>query len=319
MKQLLARGQDWLFRWQVSDGNGPLVLTQRRIFIIPTRLGLLYGLALVVMLLGAINYNLALGHALVFLLTGLGLVGMIHTFRNLAGLSLSPGRCAAVFVGEAAHFPLLLANGRLQPRLGLEFQALGGPLVDAAVAAQATGSVAVPVPATRRGWLELSRLRLASSYPLGLFRAWSYPNPAMRCLVYPKPVVTPLPPATASLAGQQHQGQGGQEDFSGLREHQPADSPRHIAWKAVARNTEQSPLLVKQFAGGAQAELWLDWNLLPAGLDTESRLSHLAGWVIAADAEQLRYGLRLPRREIPPDAGPAQRQRCLEALALHED
>lgn len=319
MKRLFARGQDWLFRWQVSDGNGPLVLTQRRIFIIPSRLGLLYAVALAVMLLGAINYNLALGHALVFLLASLGLVGMIHTFRNLAGLSLSPGRCEPVFVGEAAHFPLLLSNGRPQPRLGLEFQARGGPLVEAAVAAGAGASVAVPLPATRRGWLPLSRLRLSSRYPLGLFLAWSYPNPAMTCLVYPQPIHSPLPPPSASLAGQQHQGQGGQEDFAGLREHQPADSPRHIDWKAVARNTEQSPLLVKQFAGGAQAELWLDWNLLPDGLDTEHRLSHLAGWIIAAEAEQLRYGLRLPRREIPPDAGPAQRRRCLEALALHED
>jgi hypothetical protein len=35
------------------------------------------------MLIGAINYNLSLGHALVFLLAGLGLVAMVHTFRNL--------------------------------------------------------------------------------------------------------------------------------------------------------------------------------------------------------------------------------------------
>ena len=49
-------------------------------------------LALLVMLIGAINYNLALGHALVFLLASLGLTGMVHSFRNLHRLRLLPRR-----------------------------------------------------------------------------------------------------------------------------------------------------------------------------------------------------------------------------------
>jgi len=42
------------------------------------------------------------------------------------------------------------------------------------------------------------------------------------------------------------QGGSGSEDFSGLRSHTPSDSPRHIAWKAVAR---EQPMLTKQFTG----------------------------------------------------------------------
>jgi len=37
--------------------------------------------------------------------------------------------------------------------------------------------------------------------------------------------------------------------------------------------------------------------------------------VLAADAQHLDYGLRLPGVEIPPAGGAAQRLRCLEALA----
>ncbi len=224
-----------LFRWQ-SDGTAPLRLAQRRIFILPTRAGLLFAAALLAMLTGAINYNLALGHALVFLLAGLALVGMVHAFRNLHGLVITPGRCDPVFAGEVAHFPLYLTSERGAPRLALELRAGDeSRSVATAVAARGLSEVAVPVASLRRGWLDLPRTRLATTYPLGLFVAWSYLQPAMRCLVYPQPLATPLPPQQPATRTGDHHGDGGQEDFAGFRERQPADSPRHVAWKASAR------------------------------------------------------------------------------------
>ncbi|MFN4148872.1 MAG: hypothetical protein ACK4E4_04895, partial [Rhodocyclaceae bacterium] len=94
----------------------PIVLSQRRVYVLPTRGGLLFALSLIVLLIGAINYNLSLGHALVFLLGGLGLVTILHTFRNLAGLSLAVATPAPVFAGETAHFPLILHNPETRER-----------------------------------------------------------------------------------------------------------------------------------------------------------------------------------------------------------
>lgn len=313
---LLATLKQQLFRWR-SDGTGPLRLGQRRVFIIPSRGGLLFALALIVMLLGAVNYNLALGHALVFLLAGLGIVGMIHTFRNLHGLIVTPGRCAPVFAGETAHFPLVLDNDRASPRPALELAADPGLPVNATVEGKKSTKTNIPLTATRRGWLELPRVRLSTRYPLGLFTAWAYLQPTMRCLVYPRPIDAPLPPALPAAAGGERSGDGGQEDFAGFRQRQPADSPRHVAWKASARDME-GPLLVKQFAGGAQVEGIFDWQQTDPSLPDETRLGILTGWVLAADAADIRYGLRLPALEIPSASGDAHRQRCLEALALFE-
>ncbi|MGA9396308.1 MAG: DUF58 domain-containing protein [Azonexus sp.] len=313
---VIADLQRWLFRWQ-SDGTAPLRLAQRRIFILPTRAGLLFAAALLAMLTGAINYNLALGHALVFLLAGLALTGMVHAFRNLHGLTITPGRCTSVFAGEVAYFPLQLANDRNTPRLALELRA-GEEIrrVSTSIAARDISDVAVPVDSVRRGWLELPRTRLATSYPLGLFVAWSYLQPAMRCLIYPQPLATPLPPLQPEARTGDHHGDGGQEDFSGFRERQPADSLRHVAWKASARDSAQRPLLVKQFAGGARSQLQLDWTLTPETTPTETRIAMLAGWVMAAEDQDACYGLRLPGFEITPDSGDLHRHRCLEALAL---
>jgi uncharacterized protein (DUF58 family) len=172
------------------------------------------------------------------------------------------------------------------------------------------------VPALRRGWLPLGRVMLETRFPLGLFRAWSYVEPDARCLVYPRPERAPLPPHSGESASGALRSQTlGNDDFSGLRGYQRSDSPRHVAWKQVARTGD---MLTKQFTGEAAAELWLDWRLLPADLALEQRLSRLAGWVLAAEREGHQYGLRLPGVEIAPARGDAQRTACLQALALYE-
>jgi uncharacterized protein (DUF58 family) len=85
----------------------------------------------------------------------------------------------------------------------------------------------------------------------------------------------------------------------------------------VARRSDEQALLVKQFAGGAMDELWLDWSLTPAERGDEDRLSILAGWIMAADEQQACYGLRLPGQQIAPAQGDAHRASCLQALALY--
>lgn len=313
---LIARFQQALFRWR-SDGNAPLRLGQRRIFIVPSRPGLFFALALIVMLIGAINYNLALGHALVFLLAGLGIVGMIHTFRNLHDLVVTPGRTEPVFAGETARFPLTLDNERKAPRLALELEAEKGQAVDAAIPGESRMTVRIPLSTQQRGWHPLPRVRLSTRYPLGLFTAWAYLQPDMRCLVYPAPVIAPLPEPSQAQSGSTRQGDGGQDDFAGFRQRQPADPLHHVAWKASARQDGNAPLLIKQFAGGGQSELQLDWAQTDSALPAEMRLGILAGWVLAAEAAGLRYGLRLPSSDLAPATGDRHRQACLETLALY--
>ena len=102
----------------------PLLLTQRRIYVLPTRAGLAYMATLAVMLAGSINYNLSLGYALTFLLGGLGVIAIVHTFRNLAGLQLSPARHSAGFAGELLYFGVQFDTTR--SREGLQLQFVGG-------------------------------------------------------------------------------------------------------------------------------------------------------------------------------------------------
>ena len=311
---LKQRVNDWIFQPREPE-SGVVVLVQRRVFILPTRYGIAYAITLLLMLVGSINYDLSLGYILTFLLVGLGINAMLHTFRNLAHLQVSPGRVAPIHAGEDARFTLKLRNPGARNRfeIGLTRDRRAVEFHD--VAAHCDAVATVLVPASHRGLLRPGRVTLFTFYPLGLFRAWSYLNLDAQCIVYPRLAVrgTPLPQAehsggTGALYGR------GQEDFSGLRPYHPGDSPRHIAWKAAARG---QGLLTKQFTGRADAELWLDWRQFPAAMDVEQKLSQLARWVVDAQASGISFGLRLPGTTVPVAAGEAQRERCLTALALY--
>lgn len=312
---LQERFATWALRTRPPEAT-PIVLTQRRVYVLPTRAGLAYAAALPVMLVGAVNYNLSLGHALVFLLAGLGIVAIMHTFRNLVGLSIDTGRAEPVFAGETAHFTLLL-RGRGERRL-IRLSLADGGATTVDVPAGATVEARLGLAAERRGWLALPRVTLETTYPLGLVRSWSYVAPAMHCLVYPQPLrsAPPLPAAGGDSGGRLRDSRGN-EDFAGLRGHQPTDSPRHVAWKAAARRDKFAPLLTKQFAGAGSEIIWLDWAATP-GFDVETRLSILARWVLDAAADGLVWGLRLPAAVLPPAGGDRHLHACLKALALHE-
>jgi uncharacterized protein (DUF58 family) len=305
----------WLFRVDGPEA-APIRLRQRRVFVLPTGAGLGFAATVLLLLTGSINYQLSLGFMLTFLLAGLGVVTIIHTFRNLVRLEIAPGRCQPVFAGGTAVFTLRLINTRREPRRALRVYAspLAGRPAD--LPGDSTFEAEVGVPAPRRGWLPLGRVTLETRYPLGLIRAWSYVHPRMRCLVWPAPEAAP-PPLPLG-AGDRRAGRAaalGADDFAGLRSHQPADSPRRVAWKSSTR--EDAPLQTKQFSGQAGGSVWLDWYDLPEALDTETRLSRLTAWVMAARDARLPFGLRLPSATLPPSADADHAPRCLRALALH--
>lgn len=293
----------------------PIVLDRRRIYILPSGGGLLYAATLLAMLLAAINYGLALGYALVFLLAGSGAAGMLHTFRNLHRLRLTLPPCPPIFAGDSAVFPVELDNAGGPPRCALELRTGDGASVFGDLPAGGARRLELPLPTRRRGRLALPALRLATRYPLGLFTAWSVLRPAAECLVYPRPLQRPLPPAAGSGAGSRRAAPDGDEDFAGLRPRQPADNLHHVAWKAAARRPDDAqPLPVKEFAGTTGDELRLTWDAVDG--DAETRLSVLCAWVLAAEASARPYALELPGRSIPRGLGAAQRERCLSALAL---
>lgn len=291
-------------------------LASRRVFILPTRAGLAFAGLLLVLLLGAINYNNNLIFGLTFLLTGLGLVTMLHTYRNLVHLEIQAGQGRPGFAGERVGFQLWLRAGDGRPRQAIELRSPDDDpaLLDAGSTASAAWLYRT---ASVRGRLPLGRVTIQTRYPLGLFRAWSRVDVTHAERVYPAPAPPGAPPPRPASAGMGEIGnvRCGQDDFRGVRPYHVGDSLRRVDWKALAR---EQGLLTKEFAAAQAPEDWLDFAATPE-TDTETRLRRLCRWIVDAEHAQRRYGLRLPGLVIAPAHGTAHCDRCLSALADYGD
>lgn len=291
----------------------PLRLPQRRVFVLPTRAGWIFGLTLLAMLTASINYTLSLGFALTFLLAGVGIASIFHAFRTLIHLDIDAGPCPPVHCGEPGRFGIILRHQRNSPRQAIRLRHADSTVtVDLPPAGHLT--VELTAPTTERGWQAIGRVTLDTVYPLGLIRAWSVTTPDIKLLVYPALEDHSPPPPAGDGAARSALMASGVDEFAGLRAHRPTDSPRQIAWKAVARS---GTLVSKHFQGGSAGPLHFDWQQMPPALPDEARLQRLARWVVDAARSNSSWTLALPGTRLGPDHGTQHLHRCLRALALY--
>lgn len=295
-------------------------INRHRLYILPTSHGVVFFLVLLLILLGAINYENSLGFMLSFLLSSLGFLGMIYTHQNINKLIVSVGRAESVFVGQEILFPLTIKQlvPSIQPNIQLHSQNNQNTephIIHTHLIDTNTTECKLPVIAMHRGYAQIGRIKIFSEYPLGLFHAWSWLNLDSRCLVFPAPDPHHYPlslkgdNATGDINSDKH----GVDDFSGIREYQPGDAANHMAWKSIAKTGE---LQTKLFNSETSREISISWSDTSETLDIEKRLSILCRMVLDADELSLLYGLNIPGITITPAIGLQHKHRCLKALAL---
>ncbi len=315
-----------------------LTLTQRNLYILPTKAGWAFALVFVVLLLASINEQVNLGYALSFLLGGASMAALYQTHGNLHGVNLRLLTLRSVHAGQVLRIGITLSNQhRKLGRYGLQVTAgpkapegtMEGPGTPqhAELGPGSDCTVEVDVATPQRGWLTLPRITIDTGFPLGLFRAWAYWLPQARVLIWPAlDAHAPSLPHRHRLLTAEHAQRLTSvtaEMPEGLRDYRRGDPMRWIAWKksshALATGTG---LVSREPAQGHSPDLWLDFEQSPgmAGLDTEARLSRLATWLIQAEQDAAVhgpiYGLRLPGTSIGCNAGANHLRHCLDALAI---
>ncbi|TAG27368.1 MAG: DUF58 domain-containing protein [Burkholderiales bacterium] len=318
--------QWWQSRLPLTD---TWTLTQRNVYILPTRAGWMLAITLLVLLIASINYQLNLGYLLTFMLAGAAVVGMHVTHGNLRGITMNliAGRAdstpenssiQSIFAGNIAQLEVRLSHLRKsqRPSIGLALldDAHAPHWAWADVPAQSSSTVNVAFKAQRRGLHRIPALQAETRYPMGTFRVWTVWRPKSEVLVYPapEPYAPPLPP------GEPRSGGGGAArvqqsgEFDGVRAYRRGDPLKLVVWKKAAKSDE---LVSRDTQQAQRYELWLDFATCGT-TEIEAKLSRLTAWVLAADKLGSDYGLRLPGREIKPSSGEAHKRACLEALAL---
>ena len=315
IRRLRHQLQQWFeARLPLTDS---VTLTQRTVYILPTRPGLMLAATLLLLLVSSINYQLNLGYLLTFLLAGSALVGMHVSHGNLRGVSLHLAPLAPLFAGGSALIEVQLQSQRKSVRHGIGLAVMGsGHWAWCDVPAQGVSTLQVAFQPLSRGLHRVPTLTAETRYPMGTFRVWTVWRPAAQVLVYPSPELSP--PRLPLAAAQAGEGPATQAsvagDYDGVRAYRRGDPLKMVVWKKLAKADE----LVSRDSVHAQGlELWLDSR--QTGLShPEQQLSRLCAWVLQADQLALDYGLRLAGLEITPSSGEAHKKRCLQALALHQ-
>ncbi len=274
------------------DNHNPIAkqhyLHLKNLYIYPSRLGWAFLLlAFIIWLLGT-NYHNNLILALAYFQLSIFTVTILNTYNNLAGLTIRFLAVEDVFAGEAGHVGFSIKNhpGKSVHHVALYFDenlmsTFEFPKQDEAHIEN------VAHPAQPRGKYRLTRLRIESRYPMGLFKCGTWLRFDGDFLVYPKPIPCPLPVPRGRL------GQDGDElcptpepeEFYGFKPYVVGESMGSIAWKQWARGQS---LMTYSYAQPQAKYMQLNWQDFDRG-DKELALSNLCYWTIRLHGENRHF------------------------------
>ena len=261
------------------------------------------------------SQNNGAAYLLCFVLTGVGLVSILHTRANLRGLRVSCGAIAPGFSGEVQRVKIgvLAAEGRAHASVRIRAR----DAVESVAFSEINGSrwqyEELALAPSERGRFDELTLVASSLFPLGFFSARMALTIRQTRWVYPAAEgARQFPRNTASAKNRGAGGHAEGDDFAGLRAYLPGEPQRHIDWKAAARG---QGLVIKQWAGEADETLRFGWDDT-AGLAHEARLSQLTRWIVNAERSGRSHGLDMPGKSFPSAHGDAHFHECLRVLAL---
>lgn len=285
------------------------VLSQRNIYIFPSRAGFAFLALLLLMLLTAINYQSSMVYLLTFILAAVFFVSIWLCFFNLLGLELEAQSTNGCFAGSPVDF-VFRAVHPTKSLFGLSFFIDADAKHRLDLEAGVVTSVKLQGGVYPRGVARFERLCLQTSFPFGLMQAWSWLPLDCTAVVYPKPLSMD---ETVTGAGDDEQVQelSVSSHADSLRPYRDGDALARVHWKKYAAT---DALLVKDQQSGSSVGDCLNWqDFEHYGL--ELALSYMCKLFIDGLDQGHAVGLDLPGVLIPPAQGLAHRHRGLEALA----
>lgn len=291
-----------------------VTLNHKKLFILPTKSGWFFLIgAMLIWLLGT-NYENNLALALAYFLLSVFLIAIIHTFNNLHRLKISLVKATPGFCGDSTQICIRL-NSSGAAHLGVAVGWVSN--VDSVYDIDRNQELdtVINLPLSHRGWFNPGRLKVESTYPLGLWRCWSRLDLDVTVLSYPKPIVCDLMGSTALSSEESIEAiaKYGSEEFHSLREFQASDTPKQIAWKQYAQGRG---LLSKNYLNYQLPKLELDWDVF-TDVEGELRLSNLCYLALTASKNNQPFSLKLPGFQLPTNTGEEHLGQALQALAVH--
>jgi Protein of unknown function DUF58 len=294
-----------------TERSERFTLSQKNIYIFPSAAGFGFLLLLLLMLLTAINYQNSLVYLLTFFLGAIFFISIWMCFLNLTGLIVAKGEAGGYFQGELAYYEIKLhkaGSGVYGLRVGLD----EASAEFVAVRSDELTPHSVRVDKLTRGQHRLKRLRLSSTFPFGLIRAWTWLKLDAEVIIYPQPVKCDL---SLSQVSGNHGAKSvhKSEEFNDFREYRQGDSFQRLNWKKYAAS---DVLVVREHDDLFLNPDWVRWQDYESSAK-EQVLQYMCYQVCRLYQEDQVYGMELPNRRIDPANGERHYLACLTALAQY--
>lgn len=294
-------------------GN-PQIVNTRNLYILPSGFGWAYGVVVVALLIGAINYQINTIFLMTFLLAIIGMVSASEAHGNLLNVSIKLIDIEDAQQGTPAKINLFASVDKKirfsigcriasQPESRLEkIPTEGLPFI-------------VPLETTVRGYFPLPPIVLSSIFPFGIFRVWTYVYFDEHYYVYPKPVDPGFWPDPCMDQKREKKNIQGDEEFYDLKHvENPWTEPKLISWKTVAKGQGW----YHKRMNTNEADSWIfKLTDLPSA-NIESKLQYLSYWLQTAEENNLLYALDLAGSSTKFSRGKQHLQHCLRQLALYQ-
>ncbi len=292
--------------------------------------GFLFVFVTLSLALGAINGQ----NNLLFWLFGFSIAALIVsgiiTGNALMHLRLVASQIDHAEVAKPLRLKYTFFNtSKLLPNFALEILELDAdesashePGIVLHIRPNARGAFTSQIIPNKRGYLDLAQIRVRTRFPFGLFTKSVFFNMPRSALVYPKliPVKQHTLDAITSSEDSMNRSanrRGAGLDYFALRQYQPGDPLKTIAWKRSARSSD---ILVTEFPDPT-AELVQLQIESPSQTTSDEQFEaviSLAYSILKEAKPQARIGLSIPGAhiDIHPSTGVAHIDRCARALAL---
>jgi uncharacterized protein (DUF58 family) len=305
----------WISKKNRSDKN--YTTRRQNIYILPSKTGVFFVVVLIIILIGAINYNNSLAYMLCFFLSSLGFVDMLQTHQNLKNIQISYHKSDPAFSGQLVRHHLVATNTDHKKHTAIQILSETRH-ISSFYLSQNENQQHIEITQTthKRGLQPLSQFKLYTEYPLGLFHAWSQIRLDASAVIYPRPLLAEHTETTDTVndkvSAKSLPAAG--DDFAGIREFRKTDSPRAMAWKKIAQT---GLLYSKNFESELNSSLVFRMSDITHTENIEVKLSILCHLVTEAAKNSLEYGLDLNGRTTAINSGTEHMHNCLRELALY--
>lgn len=294
-------------------------LINKNIYILPTKGGLFFSIILILMLFTAINFSNSLIFLVTFFLASMSIISMLYAQKNLLGLSFHCNIAKPVFCKQAISIPFVISTSKQHNTLPSTITIQCGSFTQSINLLTQTGAIDLLVTTKQRGYFSLPPMTISSTFPFGLFYAWSIIKLNNKSLVYPHQIKNKQDRQLdfSGTGSNEHNHTKGTEDFTGLDKFVKGQSLNKVHWKAYAK---QQGMYIKNYSGNSSSsKYWFDIEAFDSSITVEKRLSYLTYLISDAEKNGHSYGLKINQHQLAINHGKIHKHQCLKMLALYKN